>query len=123
VRTHKYVLKCVSSQRQQLTGSASGDTDKKCTQNLSAKPWSRETTKKLNAIRGDNNKMDLRRMIAYTCMDWFQLDPDRDQWCALVNIVMNDRVNIKAATPGTAEQLQLCEISRNALKAETTRKT
>jgi hypothetical protein len=35
--------------------------------------------------------MDLRE-IGWGCMDWIDLDQDRDQWRALVNTVMNLRV-------------------------------
>jgi hypothetical protein len=36
----------------------------------------------------DNIKMDLRE-IGWVDMDWFDLAQDRDQWRALVNMVMN----------------------------------
>jgi hypothetical protein len=39
----------------------------------------------------DNVKMDLRE-IEWGCVDWIDLAQDRDQWRALVNIVMNLRV-------------------------------
>jgi hypothetical protein len=39
----------------------------------------------------DNTKMDLRE-IGQDGMDWIDLDQDRDQWRALVNMVMNLRV-------------------------------
>jgi hypothetical protein len=39
----------------------------------------------------DNIKMDLRE-IRLSGMDWIDLAQDRDQWCALVNTVMNLRV-------------------------------
>jgi hypothetical protein len=39
----------------------------------------------------DNIKMDLRE-IGWDCMDWIDLDQDRDQRWALVNTVMNLRV-------------------------------
>jgi hypothetical protein len=54
----------------------------------------------LNPTQGDNIIMDFRD-IRYTCVDWFQLDSDRDQWRALVNIAMNLRVHIRAGTAGT----------------------
>jgi hypothetical protein len=40
--------------------------------------------------RVDNIKMDLRE-IGWAGMDWIELAPDRDQWRALVNTVMNFR--------------------------------
>jgi hypothetical protein len=36
----------------------------------------------------DNSKMDLRE-TGWGCMDWIGLVQDRDQWRALVNMVMN----------------------------------
>jgi transcription termination factor 2 len=39
----------------------------------------------------DNIKMDLRE-IGWDGMDWIDLAQDRDQWRALVNMVMNLRV-------------------------------
>jgi chlorite dismutase len=39
----------------------------------------------------DNIKMDLRE-IGLGDMEWIVLDQDRDQWRALVNMVMNLRV-------------------------------
>jgi hypothetical protein len=39
----------------------------------------------------DNIKMDLRE-IGWGGVDWIDLAQDRDQWRALVNVVMNLRV-------------------------------
>jgi hypothetical protein len=39
----------------------------------------------------DNIRMDLRE-IRWDGMDWIDLAQDRDQWKALVNVVMNLRV-------------------------------
>jgi hypothetical protein len=39
----------------------------------------------------DNIKMDLRE-IKWDDMDWIYLAEDRDQWIALVNMVMNLQV-------------------------------
>jgi hypothetical protein len=39
----------------------------------------------------DNIKTDLRE-IEWDGVDWIDLAPDRDQWRALVNTVMNHRV-------------------------------
>jgi hypothetical protein len=39
----------------------------------------------------DNIKMDLKE-IGWGGMDWIDLVPDRDQWKALVNMIMNLRV-------------------------------
>jgi hypothetical protein len=39
----------------------------------------------------DNIKMDLRE-IGLEGMDWIDLAQDRDQWSALVNMIMNLRV-------------------------------
>jgi hypothetical protein len=49
---------------------------------------------KRNAYRSrwvDNIKMDLRE-IGWNGMDWTDVAQDRDQWRALVNMVMNLRV-------------------------------
>jgi hypothetical protein len=40
----------------------------------------------------ENNEMDLRE-IGWDGMDWIDLAQDRDQWRALVNMVMNFRVS------------------------------
>jgi hypothetical protein len=39
----------------------------------------------------DDIKMDLRE-VGWVGMDWIDLAQDRDQWKALVNVVMNFRV-------------------------------
>jgi hypothetical protein len=39
----------------------------------------------------DNNKMDLREIVC-DVMDWIDLSQNRDQWRALMNMVMNLRV-------------------------------
>jgi hypothetical protein len=39
----------------------------------------------------DNIEMDLTE-IGWSVMDWIDLAQDRDQWWALVNMVMNLRV-------------------------------
>jgi hypothetical protein len=39
----------------------------------------------------DNIKMDLRER-GWDSMDWIDLAPDRDQWSALVNTVINLQV-------------------------------
>jgi hypothetical protein len=36
----------------------------------------------------ENIKMDIRE-IGWDCMDWIDVAKDRDQWRALVNMVMN----------------------------------
>jgi hypothetical protein len=77
---------------------------------------------KLKPIQGDNIKLDLRDILNI-CVDWFHLGSDGDQLWALVSMVINLRVHKRDGISSTAEQLQLGEINRNALKAETTRKT
>jgi hypothetical protein len=42
----------------------------------------------------DNTKMDLRK-IGWDGMDWIGLAQDRDQWGALVNMVIDFSVSIK----------------------------
>jgi hypothetical protein len=39
----------------------------------------------------NNIKMDIREIV-WDSMDWIDLAQDRDQWRALVNMVMNLRV-------------------------------
>jgi hypothetical protein len=39
----------------------------------------------------DNIKMDLKEK-GWDCVDWIELAQDRDQWRALVNMLMNLRV-------------------------------
>jgi hypothetical protein len=43
----------------------------------------------------DNIKMNLRKIV-WDCMDWIDLAQDRDQWRALLNTVMNHRVQKNA---------------------------
>jgi hypothetical protein len=50
----------------------------------------KETTRKTTKWV-DNIKIDLRE-IGWDGMDWIDLAPDRDQWRASVNTVMNLRV-------------------------------
>jgi hypothetical protein len=40
----------------------------------------------------ENVKMDLKREIGWDGMDWIDLAQDRNQWRALVNMVMNLQV-------------------------------
>jgi hypothetical protein len=39
----------------------------------------------------NNNKMDLRE-IGWDCIDWIDVAQDRDQWRALVNMLINLQV-------------------------------
>jgi hypothetical protein len=48
----------------------------------------------------DNIKIDLRE-IGWDGMDWFYLAQDRDQWRALVNIVIESSASLKCrGVPG-----------------------
>jgi hypothetical protein len=52
----------------------------------------------------DNFRMDLRE-TGWGGMDWIDLAQDRDQWRALVNMVMNLRVHKMLGDSGIAERL------------------
>jgi hypothetical protein len=54
--------------------------------------WSEETTRKPRRRWEDNIKIDLKR----EGVDWFHVVQDRDRWKALVNTVINFRVQSKA---------------------------
>jgi hypothetical protein len=49
-----------------------------------------QTNHSRNTLFSDNIKMDLRE-IGWDGVDWIDLAQDRDQWRALVNMVMNLR--------------------------------
>jgi hypothetical protein len=56
--------------------------------------WSEYGGRELGRPKGkweDNIRMDLRR-IEWVGVDWIHLAQDRDQWRAVVNRVMNIRV-------------------------------
>jgi hypothetical protein len=55
------------------------------------KPEGKSTLGRLRHRCMDNIKMDLREK-RWGGVDWIDLAQDRDQWRALVNIVMNLRV-------------------------------
>jgi hypothetical protein len=55
----------------------------------------------------NNIKMDLRE-IGWDDMDWIDLAQDRDQWKALVNAVMNVRVQLAASQEGLGSMSE-CE--------------
>jgi hypothetical protein len=54
-------------------------------------------------------RMDVRE-IGRECADWIHLTEDRDQWRAVVNMVMNLRVFIVAAAIGTQVVCALCRL-------------
>jgi hypothetical protein len=57
-------------------------------------PWKTEGKRPLGRPKRrwvDNTKIDLRE-IGWDGMDWIDLTQDRDQWRALVNMVMNLRI-------------------------------
>jgi hypothetical protein len=55
---------------------------------LMGKPEGKRPLGRLTRRWVDNIKMDLR-VIGWDDMDWIDLAQDRDQWWALVNMVMN----------------------------------
>jgi hypothetical protein len=58
---------------------------------LARKPEGREPLGR-HRCRWENIRMDLRE-LNWECMNWIDLDQDRDQWQALImNIVMNLQV-------------------------------
>jgi hypothetical protein len=52
------------------------------------KPEEKKVLGRPRHILEDKNKMDLRE-IGWEGVDWMHLAKDREQWCALVNTVMN----------------------------------
>jgi hypothetical protein len=58
---------------------------------LVGKPDGKRSLGQPRRRRVDNIKMD-RREIGWDGMDWIDLAQDREQWRALVNMVMNLRV-------------------------------
>jgi hypothetical protein len=60
----------------------------------------------------DNIKMDLRE-IGWDGIDWIDLAQDRDQWRALVNMVMNLRV-----PKNTGKFLSSCTIGGFSRRAQ-----
>jgi hypothetical protein len=55
---------------------------------LVGKPEGKRLQVRLRHMWVDSIKMDVRE-IGVGCMDWIDLAHDRDQWRALVNMVMN----------------------------------
>jgi hypothetical protein len=55
---------------------------------LVGKPEGRRPLGRPRCMWEDNIKMELRE-IGWGGMDWIDLTQDRDQWIALVNMVMN----------------------------------
>jgi hypothetical protein len=62
-----------------------------CTQNKNSVRTSQETHYDSATKRVDNITMYLRE-TGWGCMDWIDLDQNRDQWMALVNTAMNPRI-------------------------------
>jgi hypothetical protein len=58
---------------------------------LMGKPEEKSTLRRPRHRWEDNIKMDLRE-IGWDGVDWIDLAEDRDQWRALMNMVMNLRV-------------------------------
>jgi hypothetical protein len=59
---------------------------------LVGKPEGRRPLERPTRRRMENIKMDLR-VIGWYGMDWIELAEDRNQWRAIVNMVINLRVS------------------------------
>jgi hypothetical protein len=84
----------IKSRRMRWTGHVArmGDTRNAYTRRiLVGKPEGKRPLGRPRRRWVDNIKMDLRE-IGWDGVDWIKLVPDRDQWRALVNTVMNLRV-------------------------------
>jgi hypothetical protein len=62
-----------------------------CIENIGGKPEGKRPLGRPRRRWVDNTKMDLRE-IGRDSMEWIDLAQDRDKWRALVNTVMNLRV-------------------------------
>jgi hypothetical protein len=62
--------------------------DEKCIQNFCQKSEGKRPLRRPRCRWEDNIKIDLKEM-GWEHVDWLHLAPDRDQWQALVNMVMN----------------------------------
>jgi hypothetical protein len=58
---------------------------------LVGKPEGKRPLGRLRRRWDDNIRMDLQE-VGCGCMDWIELAQDRDRWLALVNAVLNLRV-------------------------------
>jgi hypothetical protein len=71
-------------------GSAYGG-EERCSQGLVGKPEGKKPLGRFRHSWEDNVKMDLQ-VVGCGGMDWLELAQDRDNWRAVVNVVMNPRV-------------------------------
>jgi hypothetical protein len=64
--------------------------EKRCTQSFTGETWGREPLGRATHRWEDNIKIDLQEVGR--CMDWIDLDEDRDMWRALENALINLQV-------------------------------
>jgi hypothetical protein len=82
----------IKSRRMRWAGHAALTWEKRNTYRiLVGKPEGKRTLERPRRRWVDNIKIDLREM-GWDDMDWVDLSQDRNQWRALVNMVMNLRV-------------------------------
>jgi hypothetical protein len=86
------IIRMIKSRRMRLAGHVAQMGEKRNAYRiLGGKPEGKRSLGRPRCKWVDNIKMDLRE-IGWSCMDWIHLAQDRDQWSALVNMLMNLRV-------------------------------